>query len=339
MDSRLKLQLLAAAALADGSLDDSEMEVIADFARESGLADDELRVLLTTPPPPGAVAALALDERDELLSDLIKVVLADGIVRAAETEFLNNFGATLGYSASQVSAALNTARGGLGYREPKAPAPAAEVANARLVTEGEAGVSVNLSEVLSAPADPRGLGRYGAPGPKQGSAGPLRAREPAQSSGLTLVVVLVALAGLGWFFLGSGSPGEPAEISAARYFNVEAAPTLAAFKGKKAVLVEFWATWCPPCRRSIPKLNRLHEEYGDRLAIIGLSDEPESKVGRFVADREMSYIVGAGSSSKDDYGVRGIPAAFLIDREGAVIWNGNPLDSELEREIVKLFEG
>src|SRR5579871_1893468 len=68
--------------------------------------------------------------------------------------------------------------------------------------------------------------------------------------------------------------------------------SLADLKGK-VVLVNFWATWCPPCRAEIPDLMLLQEHYKDKLVVLGISedDPPVEAVKKFVADQKMSYPV------------------------------------------------
>ncbi|MHC4391566.1 MAG: TlpA family protein disulfide reductase [Planctomycetota bacterium] len=124
------------------------------------------------------------------------------------------------------------------------------------------------------------------------------------------------------------------EIKAERFLNARGAEvSRAAFKGKKAVLIEFWATWCPPCVRSIPHLNELHEKHKDKLAIVGLSNEDLDTVKPFVNKMKMQYIVGAGSPTGGEFGVEYIPMAFLFDKEGALVWQGNPLEPGLDKAI------
>jgi peroxiredoxin len=98
------------------------------------------------------------------------------------------------------------------------------------------------------------------------------------------------------------------------------------FRGKVVVL-DFWATWCPPCREGIPELNRLYAEYRNRgLAVIGISlDRGEAEeVRRFLAQRGAEYLNALGNeeilqaySAIPGLGkIQGIPTAFVIDREG-----------------------
>ena len=127
------------------------------------------------------------------------------------------------------------------------------------------------------------------------------------------------------------------EINAASWYNTDAkSVSLADLKGKVTV-VEYWATWCPPCRKSIPHLNKLHKKYKDKgVVIIGLSNEKDDTVKKFVKKQDMKYIVGAGSSSGKAYGVRGIPSAFIVGADGTLLWQGHPmngLDAALEKAL------
>ena len=104
-------------------------------------------------------------------------------------------------------------------------------------------------------------------------------------------------------------------------------------------VVEFWATWCPPCRTSIPHLTELQEKFKDRgVNIIGVSDEELATVESFVKKMgdKMAYTVAidAGATSKGymtKYGINGIPHAFVV-KDGTVVWNGHPMD-KLEAAI------
>jgi thiol-disulfide isomerase/thioredoxin len=122
------------------------------------------------------------------------------------------------------------------------------------------------------------------------------------------------------------------EIQVGAWMNSEAL-TLAKLQNK-IVVVEFWATWCGPCVKNIPHLIELHEKYKDKgVVIMGLSDEPMSKVKGFAEKMKMTYAVGAGSRTGSIYGVRGIPHAVVVAPGGKVVWTGHPaggLDKAIE---------
>jgi peroxiredoxin len=96
---------------------------------------------------------------------------------------------------------------------------------------------------------------------------------------------------------------------------------LSDLKGK-VVLVEFWATWCPPCRASIPGLERLHKTYNQRgLVVLGVSlDEGGwESVKSFATEQGISYPVLKGTTDLSaKYLVRAIPTLFLVNKDGLI---------------------
>ena len=93
----------------------------------------------------------------------------------------------------------------------------------------------------------------------------------------------------------------------------------------KFVLIDFWATWCGPCRRSIPELNFFFQKYHDRLAIIGISDEPASAVLK-MTDPHIDYAIGVDTQGRmaKTLAITGIPHCILIDPHGIVRYEGMP---------------
>jgi len=131
------------------------------------------------------------------------------------------------------------------------------------------------------------------------------------------------------------SPGLRLETVKAKRFLGTPGPKLAVEKWLtdtpatpgKFVLVDFWATWCAPCREMIPKLNAMQEKFRDRLVIVGLSDESESAV-RLMKTPVINYSVAIDPKAemKREVEVAIIPHAMLLDPQGIVRFEGNPLE-------------
>lgn len=95
--------------------------------------------------------------------------------------------------------------------------------------------------------------------------------------------------------------------------------TLSEFRGKKPVVVDFWASWCPNCRRDMPNLNRFYEKYKDKVEVIGVNlQESESTVGNFIASRNISFPIALDPSGQASraFGIQYTNTHFLIDKEG-----------------------
>jgi len=105
----------------------------------------------------------------------------------------------------------------------------------------------------------------------------------------------------------------------------------------KFVLIDFWATWCGPCRQSIPHLNQLQAKFKDELVVIGLSDESEADV-RKMKSPKMDYAVGIDTAEtmSKAMSVRGIPHAIILDPEGIVRFEGHPAYLN-EKNVAGLF--
>jgi len=118
---------------------------------------------------------------------------------------------------------------------------------------------------------------------------------------------------------------------------------LSSFKGK-VVLLNFWATWCGPCKAEIPGFVELQDKYRDKLTIVGFSvDDPADKARAFATKYKINYpiLLGEGREElQDAYGpIWGIPASFIISKDGKVCRKhlGIAPKSVFEKEIVALM--
>lgn len=121
---------------------------------------------------------------------------------------------------------------------------------------------------------------------------------------------------------------------------------------KKVHIVEFWATWCPPCKMTVPILTDFQKKYEQDLVVIGVTDEDDrgnttSAIRRFVKEQgdKMSYTVAIDDrgATTGAYlaaaGAIGLPHAFLVGRDGRILWQGNPMDPDLGELIPQVIDG
>lgn len=177
-----------------------------------------------------------------------------------------------------------------------------------------------------------------------------------------VVASIVALAGLTVSAHAQGAaepaPAKAVNKSKAKLAAGDKAPALSiakwlkgspveSFEEGKIYVVEFWATWCPPCRTSIPHLTELQKKYVDKgVKIIGVSAEDEEKVVADFVEKmgdSMSYVVAWDKEGATDKaymtasGQQGIPAAFIVGKQGTIEWIGHPM--EMDEVLAQVVDG
>jgi thiol-disulfide isomerase/thioredoxin len=117
--------------------------------------------------------------------------------------------------------------------------------------------------------------------------------------------------------------------------------------GQNIYVVEFWATWCGPCRTSIPHLTALQKKFKDKgVVFVGISDETADKVKPFVEQMvgKMDYTVALDDERQSNdgymaaYAQRGIPTAFIVGKDKKVLWFGHPM-VQLEETLDAILDG
>jgi thiol-disulfide isomerase/thioredoxin len=105
-------------------------------------------------------------------------------------------------------------------------------------------------------------------------------------------------------------------------------------------VVEFFATWCPPCQQSVKHMIDLQNRYASKgLIIIAVSqDDSAAKVRDFIKTKGINYYVAMDSASAMDFSVTAIPTVFVIDHHGQVVWSGVPWDRHFTEMLEKVIQ-
>ncbi|MFZ2642628.1 MAG: redoxin domain-containing protein [Verrucomicrobiia bacterium] len=155
--------------------------------------------------------------------------------------------------------------------------------------------------------------------------------------------VLAALASAGF----GAELGDPAPALQVAEWVKGRPVNLSAGKGKNIFVVEFWATWCPPCRQSIPHLTELQKKFKDRDVVFAAVSNEEAPVVKAFVDKmgdKMDYAVAVDKDRKtvaaylEAFGVSGIPYAFIVDKDGLIVWQGHPM-ADLEVALTQILAG
>jgi peroxiredoxin len=106
----------------------------------------------------------------------------------------------------------------------------------------------------------------------------------------------------------------------------------------KVVLVNFWATWCPPCRKEMPDLETLYGRFGSKgFVVLGISDEEVAKVEPFIRERKVSFpvLLDPGRKVNEMFVVEGIPKSFVYDREGKLV--AQSIDMRTQKQFLEML--
>jgi thiol-disulfide isomerase/thioredoxin len=113
--------------------------------------------------------------------------------------------------------------------------------------------------------------------------------------------------------------------------------TLRELRGK-VVLVNFWATWCPPCRKEMPDLDVLYKKFKDQgLVILAIDDEEVGKIKPYLAEHPVTYpiLLDPGRKTNESFRVDGIPKSFVYDREGKLV--AQSIDMRTQKQFLEML--
>jgi thiol-disulfide isomerase/thioredoxin len=143
---------------------------------------------------------------------------------------------------------------------------------------------------------------------------------------------------------GTGAPDKPQTAPEFSLQDLSGKTVRLSDSAGRVRLIDFWATWCPPCREAIPDLNEMHAEYEkDGLSVIGISmdDDADKLVPPFVEKYRIRYTMLVGNEEVADAfgGVFGLPTTILVDKNGNVAdtWIGGIPKEVIEKRVRTLL--
>ena len=113
--------------------------------------------------------------------------------------------------------------------------------------------------------------------------------------------------------------------------------TLKDLRGK-VVLLNFWATWCPPCRKEMPDLEALYRRFEPQgLVILGVSDEDTDKAKPFIEQQGITYpvLLDPGRKVNELFQIQGIPKTFVYDRDGKIV--AQSIDMRTQKQFLEML--
>jgi len=161
-----------------------------------------------------------------------------------------------------------------------------------------------------------------------------------------LVASLIVVKGL-MPELGSRSSQSGKAVTVSRDFTLtglDGKPVkLSSFRGNSVVILDFWATWCPPCRMSMPILQKLQDSLGSRGLVVLSIDQGEDPdiVRNFIKKNNytLHVLLDPGGQAASAWGVRGLPTLFVIDKEGVVRDQEVGFNPAMEAKLTELISG
>jgi thiol-disulfide isomerase/thioredoxin len=111
--------------------------------------------------------------------------------------------------------------------------------------------------------------------------------------------------------------------------------SLSSYKNKKPVYLFFWATWCPICKKEIPRVNALHQEFGDQIKVLAINvgyDDSLANIKQYQQQYPTLFPIAFDENSiiSSSYGVIGTPTQIVIDIDGELRYQGNRFPPGLE---------